>query len=209
VEFAIDEDARIYCTRAVRMWRKKDRAMAELLLRRVPGITELSVYAGRDAFGEQHARRDDTTPSTAQIFGEYGITLLRGNDAKVRKRQVGMDLTSYIGRGPAEEDIPPRLRFFGTPEVREVLSQWEDAVEDTDDPETLLKVDANRDTGEGGDDALDASLVALSTFTEEPTEWEGEPDDLGEEERELARVRYEQRIRSPRRGGARDVEVLP
>lgn len=211
VRFAMSEDGSLYVMRAVRMWRTKDHDMAERILRLDPVSAHIPIYAGRDAFNELKARRDDTTPSTASIFAEHGLTLARGNDAKVRKRQIGMEVTSWRERGPNGEDVVPRLRFVDTPEVRAVFQQWEDATEDEDDPEVLVKVDADRETGEGGDDALDACLVALASFIETPASTDdGEEEwiDPDEKERILAATQRRGRRPSPTRDRRKDVEEV-
>ncbi len=178
VRFAMGEDGDIYVTRALRMWRKSDPAQAEQVRRMDPKAREIPVYAGRGAFDVGKAHGEMPSPSPADVFATEGITLLPGKDAKVTKRRVGVDLTRWQQAGVDGEDITPRLRFFDTAEVNECFLQWQDAVEDPDDPEVLLKVDADRETGEGGDDLLDAALVGLASFVETPSEIEPTtPDD--------------------------------
>jgi hypothetical protein len=160
VRFAIDEDGQWYLVRAIRMHRQSDESMAETILRLDPRARQLEIFAGRGAFDRPSAHTGLPSPSCADVFAGRGLTLVPGADSKLGKRQAGLAVTRW--RNVDGVDRVPQLRFFDSEDVRQVYQQWEDAVENPDDPETLLKIDAN-DSGEGGDDGLDASLVALAS----------------------------------------------
>lgn len=200
--FAVDEDRQVYLVRAIRLWRLSDEAQAESIVRQDPVSRTIPIYAGRDVRNEGRAHSNVPTPSPQDVFARYGLTLMPGNDSKVTKRRVGVELTSYQGRGRDGEDATPRLRFFDTEEVRDVYRQWQEAIENPDDPETLLKVDASGETGEGGDDGLDASLVALASATETATEH----NDIVEDNVSWAAAR--QRVRRRGSGSGTPHEVL-
>ncbi len=66
-------------------------------------------------------------------------------------------------RHPDGKDGKPALRFMRTDGDLWLFDQLEMMVCDPGDPEDVLKVGANRDTGEGGDDGYDTLRYAMSS----------------------------------------------
>ncbi len=65
--------------------------------------------------------------------------------------------------GPSGSDAMPRLRFMRTEGNLWLFDQLETLVCDPDDPEDVLKVNADPDTGLGGDDGYDSLRYGIAS----------------------------------------------
>lgn len=155
-----DFDGTLYVADTVWGHRKKDHEQAQQILRMAPRVKDVVIRAGGDALAPIAARVDGVIPSTEERFREYGLSMMRapGTHDRAMNGSNLRDYVSYKGRGPGGEDIPPRIRFMDTPGNRRLFEQLQAVPEDEDDPEYPQKIDADRDTGEGGDDGFDALM---------------------------------------------------
>lgn len=157
---AFDPDGVLWVADTVWGHRLKDHEQAQRILRHAPRVRDCVIWAGGDALAETNARVEGVIPSTAERFRAYGLTLMRAPGTRDRAKN-GVNLRDYVswrGRGPGGTDITPRIRFMDTPGNRRLVAQCAEVPEDPDDPEYPLKVDADRETGEGGDDGFDALM---------------------------------------------------
>lgn len=155
-----DFDGTLYVADTLWGHRKKDHEIALQIIRQAPRVRDVVIRAGGDAFQHIQARVEGVIPSTEERFREYGLSMMRAPGTHDRALN-GMNLRDYVsyrGRGPNGEDVPPRLRIMDTPGNQRLLQQLQAVPEDEDDPEYPLKIDADRDTGEGGDDGFDALM---------------------------------------------------
>jgi hypothetical protein len=108
--------------------------------------------------------RSDNTPSIQEeLMMDHEIILSHGN---IDRKKGLNNLRYYLawrGIGPDGKDGRPALRFFDTPGNRWLFEQLQAMVTDESDPEDVLKVDANPETGEGGDDGYDALRVGMAS----------------------------------------------
>lgn len=150
--FAADEDGNAYLVDSVAGHRMLPWEQAERIRERAPERARAVVYAGHDCWNEVKAR-DERTPTIAETFKQYGILLKKANISRV----TGLNnLREWIKwQGPDEETWTPRFRIMDTPSNRRVYDVLEGMMTDPDDPEDVIKRDANSDTGEGGDDPYD------------------------------------------------------
>jgi hypothetical protein len=157
-----------------------DRVNGRLRALHIPKLQYIS--AGHDAWANIKARGEDT-PTIAETFANLGLPLSQANIDRKMGLQALREVLSYKGRGPNQTDGTPKLRFFDTETNRRCFDQLESCVTDPDDPEDVLKTDAD-DWGEGGDDLLEETRYAMcsrpsaakSTWgsAEQPSAWDPE-----------------------------------
>ena len=160
--FAADEDGRIWVVDTVHGRRHKVHEQAQRIHSKVPVGSLQYIHAGHDVFAKNRSR-DDNTPTIAEEFIDHGIIMA---GASIDRKQGLMNARHYLawrGIGPAQEDSDPWTFFMDTPGNRWLFSQLESMVTDEDDPEDVLKVDADPITGEGGDDGYDAWRYGLAS----------------------------------------------
>ena len=151
--------------------------------------------AGRDCW-HVHRARGENTPTIAEWLIGAGIPLIKANTDPVHGLNNLRDYTAWRARGPRGEDTDPALFFMDTPGNRWLFEQCASMVTDPDDPEKALKVDADPETGEGGDDGYDALRYAVASRPPRPRSiWAEEqirawdPTVLEHEAKESRRVR--------------------
>jgi hypothetical protein len=109
------------------------------------------VYAGHDAFFKRQAH--SATPETVQdVFDKHHVhlskaSLDRGAGSRALRRLIGTR----------------KIVLWDTPGNRRLLSELRSLIPDVTRAETPRKVDANPDTGLGGDDGPDALRYAIAT----------------------------------------------
>lgn len=109
------------------------------------------VYAGHDAFFKRQAH--SATPETVQdVFDKHHVhlskaSLDRGAGSRALRRLIGSR----------------KIVLWDTPGNRRLLSELRSLIPDVTRAETPRKVDANPDTGVGGDDGPDALRYAIAT----------------------------------------------
>jgi len=120
--------------------------------------------AGHDCWAD-HKARSEHVPTIAEEFSKLGLPLRRANISRVAGVQ---NLRRYIrwkerhALDRSEYEITPRFQICDTPANRRVYECLETRVSDPDDPEDILKTDAN-DRGEGGDDPYDMVRYGLAS----------------------------------------------
>lgn len=126
------------------------------------------IYAGHDAFFKRQAH--STSPVTvADVFDKSHLYLSR---ASLDRGAGSRALRRLLGSR--------KIRLWETPGNRRLLSELRALIPDASRPETPLKVDANADTGLGGDDGPDALRYAVATpefLVTTPTDDQYKPDD--------------------------------
>jgi hypothetical protein len=162
----------VFITHAV----KGRRDHPDVIARQVAELTEVDpetksprparwniVAGGHDAWHDVKAR-GETGPTIAERMQGAGIPLVKATISRVSGLN---NLRWYTTLNNVER---PRLRFFDTPGVRALLDQVRTIVTDPDYPEDALKVDADADTGVGGDDGYDALryMMMLRPYSSDP-----------------------------------------
>jgi hypothetical protein len=167
------EDGRIVVVDTIYRRLLRDWDLAGVYEELVPLGARINVQAGTDVKSEIKARADQQ--STMDTFSQRGIHLVIGNTSRVFGYQ---NLLAYLAWKPTDYAPvrQPLLQFFDTPGNRRLLQELEAMVNNPDDPRDVLKVNADTETGEGGDDGYDAlrvlcagrPLVAKSGYDEIP-----------------------------------------
>lgn len=159
--WTVSEDGRLFVVDTA--WGRRDRD--DEILRKITsflashglGPTDLQgVAAGHDNFRSKATPQKDNTPSRQERFAEDHLVLDHANI----DRALGLsNLRHYLAWravGPQERDVVPMLQLMDTRGNRRGFEQLEGMVCDPDNPEDALKVDADPESGEGGDDFYDA-----------------------------------------------------
>lgn len=125
------------------------------------------VSSGHDSWAERRAWGENT-PTIAERLEEAGLPLIRANIDPVHGLNNLRLYTAWQERGPIGEDGKPTddvpaLHWMDTPGNRWLYDQCEAQVTDPDNPERVLKVDADSETGEGGDDGFQALQYAVAS----------------------------------------------
>lgn len=161
VAAAIDPDGNIYVYDVAWGRQMLPHEIAQEIHDRFAGQRFQHIAAGHDTM---HVRRalDENTPTIAETFLDYGLILEKANIHRVLGLNNTRQLLTWrtIDKGGPGT---PRLRFFATPRVVKLFDSLRLVVTNPDNPEDALKVDANPDTGEGGDDAYDAFRYLCAT----------------------------------------------
>ncbi|MGH3428492.1 MAG: hypothetical protein ACRDQZ_13145 [Mycobacteriales bacterium] len=158
-----DEDGNVYVVDTVRGRRMLPYLIAERIKSRVPTLDRFQ-YIHSDLYPMQERRdRGDNTPSIQEELMKQDVLISAGN---IDRKKGLNNLRYYLawrGIGPGGTDVKPALRFFDTPGNRWLFEQLQAMVTDEADMEDVLKVDANPETGEGGDDGYDALRVGMAS----------------------------------------------
>lgn len=157
--FAQDEDGTVYLIDSIHGHRMLPWQQAAKIKERAPARARAMVWAGHDCWNETKARGENT-PTIAQTFREYDVLLRKANISRV----TGLNnMREYIKwQGPEGVEWKPRFYLFDTPGNRRTFEVLESMMIDPDDPEDVLKHDADGDTGENGDDPYDMVRYGLA-----------------------------------------------
>jgi phage terminase large subunit len=162
--------------------------------------TELEyVVAGKDAFHDVQARAN-IGETTAERFHKAGIPMIAADTSRISGLKNMREMTAWQKVGPNGTPGIPRFALFDTPSNRACFEQLQNMVLDPDRPEDVLKVDANPDTGLGGDDFYDETRYALQSRAEAhtaPTAEVGEDVHPGYDIKKRERLPRRQRITDP------------
>lgn len=162
IELASDEDGRLWIVDTVKGHRQLPDEIANRIKRKLHVDRMRYMAAGHDCW-HVHKARSDGTPSVAEKLVGAGIPLSKANQDRVHGLNNLRDYIGYRGRGPEGQDWEPGIMFMDTPGNRWLLDQLQGMVTDPDDSEVVLKVDANPETGDGGDDGYDALRYAVAS----------------------------------------------
>jgi hypothetical protein len=171
-ECAVNEDGRVFVLQTVKGRRLADDQILERIKVRVDVTRLRYAVAGHDCWGD---RKKDGTPTVHERFAEGGLVMTQASTARVaglqnlndflRWREVGAEIPGRVhedGR-PVREDDDPALVFFDNPGNRAAVEVLKTIMRDPNDPEDALKVNADSETGEGGDDEYDCLRYALAS----------------------------------------------
>lgn len=163
--FAVNEDGRVVVVDTVRGRRQKPHQIAERVLSRLDVGHPNYLYTMADSYSFQSKKeRDDNTPTIAELLIPHGLVLSQATGIDRKKGLTNLRYyTAWRGINPDGTDGLPALTWMDTPGNRWAFEQLQSMVTDPADPEDVLKVDANPETGEGGDDAYDATRVGMAS----------------------------------------------
>lgn len=122
------------------------------------------VTAGHDCWAD-HKARGERVPTIAEQMSNLGLPLIRANISRIAGVQNMRRYLRWKERASldgAEREIQPKFRLCDTPANRRVYDCLETRISDPDDPEDVLKTDADH-RGEGGDDAYDMVRYGLAS----------------------------------------------
>lgn len=140
--------------------------IARTIRERLPHVSLPFVWAGHDVFHD-HKARGENTPTIADAMSEEGLACTPANISRIAGLNELRRVLAWRGTDLSDPRAPrdgtPRLRFFRTPPVLALYDQLQTIVIDENRPEDALKVDADPDTGEGGDDGYDALRYAIAS----------------------------------------------
>lgn len=173
--FAADEDGSAYLVDSIQGHRMLPWEQAERILEKAPERARRIVHAGHDCWNEVKARGENT-PTIAETFRQCGIILRRANISRVSGLN---NLREWIKwQGPNGEQWTPRFRIMDTPNNRRVFDVLQSMMIDPDDPEDVVKRDADPDTGDGGDDAYDMVRYGMAARPAKAKRPEAPEDEL-------------------------------
>jgi phage terminase large subunit len=160
-EYAVNEDGSVFKLQTITGRNK----LPDEIATRVNASIEVDrlryIATGLDAF-HVHKARGENTPTIAEQLRKHGW---RCTPANVDRIAGVNNLRGYLAwehAGPNGEQDDPALRFFDNEGNRRCFEQLENMVHDPDDPEDVLKVDAD-EFGQGGDDIYDETRYALAS----------------------------------------------
>jgi hypothetical protein len=167
--FAVTETGGVYLLDSVAGRHLQPPDIALRILDRVElfGLTRARIRyttAGHDCWAD-HKARSEHIPTIAEEFSRLGLPLRKANISRIAGVQNIRRYLRWTERDTltsAEREIPPRFKICDTPANRRVFDCLETRVSDPDDPEDILKTDAD-DRGEGGDDAYDMVRYGLAS----------------------------------------------
>lgn len=155
-----DENGQRYVADTVWMRRLQPDQIAETGWERAPIQRMAAIYCGND-IRQKHRARGEDVPTIEEVLNGSGWPCAEAATDRKSGYAFVRDLLSYKRRGPGGIDKKPGLLFFDTPGNRRLLRQLSELVTDPDNPEDVLKVNADAGTGEGGDDGYDALRYGL------------------------------------------------
>jgi hypothetical protein len=157
--FAQDEDGTVYLVDSVHGHKMLPWEQAERIKSKAPARARAIVHAGHDAWNKKQSMGENT-PTIAETFREYDILLTKANIDRVQGLN---NMREYVKwQGPNGEVWRPKFFVMDTPSNRVVFETLESMMTDPDDPEDVLKRDADPDTGDGGDDDYDMTRYGLA-----------------------------------------------
>lgn len=156
--YCVSEDGTIYKVDTVTGRNLLPHEIHERIAERVP-LDKLNggIDAGHDVWSDIKARGEQT-PTLYEQFKALGWKWLR--QASIARKSGLNNFRQYV---TWREGVPPRFLLMDTPGNQRCFEQLTAMVCDPDDPEDALKVDADPNTGEGGDDMYDETRYALAS----------------------------------------------
>lgn len=150
VLFAVVPDGTVYVVKFIKDRLKRVDEIYNLINQGTQGIGKLEIYAGLDIWSKQR----DGSPSVSEQFFNVGLKPSNGfilSKAKVDRVQGVNEIRKWVAwkNTPSEQ---PKLFFFEN--CLEVYDNVASMQFDSNNPEDVLKVDADQD-GNGGDDLYD------------------------------------------------------
>lgn len=150
----VSEDGRLYVCDTIKRRLLRDWDLASTYNTLVPAEALKNVQAGHDCWQEVKAKGQNA-PATADYFHAQGIHLAKANIDRAQGYNTLMQFLAWR----ETEFLPqrqPMLQWMDTPGNRWMVEEHlPTMVMDPDDPRDVLKVNADPETGEGGDDGYD------------------------------------------------------
>lgn len=164
--FAVQEDGDVYLVDTVRGRRHKPHEIAQRVKARVPTDHPQYIYTIADSYSFQSRKeRDDNTPTIADLLlQDHGLVLSPATSTDRVKTLTNLRYyTAWRGIGKGGKNGKPALRFMDTPNNRWGFEQLQSMVLDEADYEDVLKVNADPETGVGGDDFYDSIRTGMGS----------------------------------------------
>ena len=159
--YAADEDGNVYCLDTATGRHMQPPAIVDRFRGILGSRAVRYTVAGHDVWADVKARSEHI-PTLAEQFAALGFPMVKANISRVAGVQ---NMRRYLTIPPSAEGqpvIPPKFRLFDTPNNRAVFECLESRVSDPDEPEDVLKVDADQ-SGDGGDDHYDQVRYSLAS----------------------------------------------
>lgn len=181
--YAVSEDRRVYKIDTVRGRRMQPHEISERIISRVDLKHPMHEYNVSDSYPFQSKPGEkDGTPKIYDLMRESGVLLTRAQNIdrkaglqNLRYRLAWRGMGKRRGDGLRDDDTP-FFMLMDTPGNRWCFDQLEAMVTDETDMEDVLKVDADPETGQGGDDAYDETRIALASRPQAARgHWKEEP----------------------------------
>lgn len=159
-EYAVNEDGVLFKLQTITGRHMQDRDIADRITSHLDATRLPMIHAGHDCWADIKARGENA-PTTAETFAAWRLYLVQANISRVSGlKQM---------RGMLNPRQPGGAQFFllDNDGNRRCFEQLESRVPDPDDPEDVLKTDAD-EFGEGGDDIYDETRYALASRPTRP-----------------------------------------
>jgi phage terminase large subunit len=160
-EYAVSEDGDLFKLQTITGRHLQPHEIAERITSKLDPKLLSYIVAGLDAF-HVHKARGDNTPTIAEQMGKLGLPLREANVERVNGCNNLRGYLAWKNTGPGGVEGDPALRFFRNEGNVRCYNQLEAMVPDPDDPEDVLKVDAD-EYGESGDDFYDETRYACAS----------------------------------------------
>lgn len=157
--YAVNEDGRVFKVDTIRGRRMRDPEIIADIKRRAPWNRLEYIVAGHDCWNPN--KLDEDGPTTEERFAEAGLVLRRANTDRIMGLRNMRELLAWKAAGPGGADDDPRFVWMDTKGNRRAMAAIQAVMTNPDNPEDALKVDADSDTGRGGDDDYDETRYAL------------------------------------------------
>jgi hypothetical protein len=160
--FAVNEDGRVFCMDTIRGRRMRDPEIITDIKRRVPCWERLGeIVAGHDCWNVRNMDQD--APTTFERFADAGLYLRKASTDRIMGLRNFREYLAWKGTRPDGQDDDPRFVWVDTKGNRRAVAAIQAIVMNPDNPEDALKVDADRETGAGGDDDYDCTRYGLAS----------------------------------------------
>lgn len=160
--FAVNEDGDVFVLDTVRGRREQPATIAERVLDLVP-VDRLQYVVAGDDVGQDKTFVGDNVPTYQERLEAHGLSVTPTPVHRVAAYDNLRGFLRWKGAGPDGQDWTPRLRLLDTLRNRWLFDQLQRMVTNPTRPEDVLKVDANPETGEGGDDGYDALKLGMAS----------------------------------------------
>lgn len=157
----IDEEGTVYIEESVSGRHLRDAEIVDSIRWTMGDRIAKRIFAGHDCWHE-HRARGENTPTTAEVFADQGMPLMRASIDRKSGLKNFRNYLAWRGMGEGGTDGRPRLFIMNTPGNRTLFECLESMVVNPLDMEDVLKVDADPDDGEGGDDFYDCVRYLLA-----------------------------------------------
>lgn len=149
----------VFVTHSIKSRRDLPDAIAKQIVDGTAGVRWGAIAAGLDCWHDNKSK-GETGPTVAERLQAAGLPLVRATVSRVSglnnlRWYVALTEAVLVNGVPVIKTRTPRLRFFDNASCRALVSHLRDIVTDPDRPEDALKVDADSETGVGGDDGYD------------------------------------------------------